>query len=85
MAPPLDLKDLRNLSKRDPSGYHAEFLLQYRHFQTQLQIFLLKPAEDYKPFSELVEYLCHVWEHFLWDFSSLLFFFDFFYYIYFFC
>jgi protein SDA1 len=60
MAPPLDLKDLRNLSKRDPSGYHAEFLLQYRHFQTQLQIFLLKPAEDYKPFSDLVDYLCHV-------------------------
>lgn len=60
MAPPMDLLELRNHTKRDPSGYHAEFLLQYRHFQTQLQIFLLKPSEDYKPFSDLVEYLCHV-------------------------
>ncbi|KAK5575873.1 hypothetical protein RB653_007007 [Dictyostelium firmibasis] len=56
----LDLLQLQNLTKRDPSAYKEEFLLQYQHYLTQLQIFQLKPTKDFKHFSQLVSYLSHV-------------------------
>ncbi|EAL72194.1 SDA1 domain-containing protein [Dictyostelium discoideum AX4] len=56
----LDLLQLQNLTKRDPSAYKEEFLLQYQHYLTQLQIFQLKPTKEFKHFSQLVSYLSHV-------------------------
>jgi len=56
----LDLLQLQNLTKRDPAAYKEEFLLQYQHYLTQLQIFQLKPTKDFKHFAQLVSYLSHV-------------------------
>lgn len=60
MAPPMDLGLLQSRTKKDPDGYREEFLLQYNHFQTKLQIFLLNPSKDFKPFTQLVNYISHV-------------------------
>ncbi|GAM26493.1 hypothetical protein SAMD00019534_096680, partial [Acytostelium subglobosum LB1] len=56
----VDLLQLQNLTKRDPAAYKEEFMMQYQHYLTQLQIFQLKPTKDYKHFSQLVSYLSHV-------------------------
>ncbi|KYQ89192.1 SDA1 domain-containing protein [Tieghemostelium lacteum] len=56
----LDLLQLQNLTKRDPSAYKDEFLQQFNHYKTQLNIFQLKPTKDYKHFAQLVSYLSHV-------------------------
>ncbi|EGC37656.1 hypothetical protein DICPUDRAFT_149732 [Dictyostelium purpureum] len=56
----LDLLQLQNLTKRDPAAYKEEFLLQYQHYLTQLQIFQLKPTKEFKHFAQLVSFLSHV-------------------------
>lgn len=63
--PPMDLTQLQNLCKRDPGAYKDEFLLQLQHFQSQLQIFQLKPSKNFKSFQEQVTFLSHVrWNQF---------------------
>ncbi|KAI7868089.1 SDA1-domain-containing protein [Spinellus fusiger] len=57
---PTHLPQLQNLIKRDPKSYEAEFLQQYRHFQSSLAIFCLKPDEEAKELSDLVMFLSHV-------------------------
>ncbi|KAG0166866.1 Protein SDA1 [Apophysomyces sp. BC1034] len=57
---PTHLPQLQNLIKRDPKSYEAEFLQQYRHFQSTLSIFCLKPDEDAKELAELVTFLSQV-------------------------
>ncbi|CAG2254465.1 SDA1 [Mytilus edulis] len=57
---PNNLPQLQNLIKRDPNSYREEFLQQYRHFQSNLQIFQLKPSEYSKTLEELVLFLSQV-------------------------
>ncbi|OMJ27002.1 Protein SDA1-like protein [Smittium culicis] len=55
-----NLPQLQNLIKRDPASYREEFLQQWRHFESSLSIFDLKPEDEYKDFSELLMFLSHV-------------------------
>ncbi|KAI8381544.1 SDA1-domain-containing protein [Radiomyces spectabilis] len=57
---PTHLPQLQNLIKRDPKSYEAEFLQQYRHFQSMLSIFCLKPDEESKELAELVTFMSQV-------------------------
>lgn len=57
---PNNLPQLQNLIKRDPNSYKDEFLQQYQHFQSNLQIFQLKPSEYSKTLEELALFLSHV-------------------------
>ncbi|KAL6050506.1 hypothetical protein QOT17_019758 [Balamuthia mandrillaris] len=56
----MDLIQLQNLCKRDPDSYRDEFLLQYRHYQTEMEIFKLKPSKDPEAFAALINYLSQV-------------------------
>ncbi|KAI9202331.1 SDA1-domain-containing protein [Polychytrium aggregatum] len=55
-----NLPQLQNLVKRDPISYKEEFLQQWRHFESGLAIFALKPDEEAKQFGELITFLSHV-------------------------
>ncbi|OLY85550.1 Protein SDA1-like protein [Smittium mucronatum] len=54
-----NLPQLQNLMKRDPPSYRDEFLQQWRHFESSMTIFELKPEDEYKDFSELLMFLSH--------------------------
>ncbi|KAI8073877.1 SDA1-domain-containing protein [Gongronella butleri] len=56
----MQLPQLQNLIKRDPKSYEAEFMQQYRHFQSTLSIFLMKPDEDAKELAELITFISQV-------------------------
>lgn len=56
----MELAQLQNKCKRDPAGYREEFLLQLRHFESQLKIFQLKPSKDFESFQSQVNFLSHV-------------------------
>lgn len=55
-----NLPQLQNLIKRDPRSYRDEFLQQWRHYESELAIFRLKPDSDAKQFGELVTFISHV-------------------------
>ncbi|XP_067324665.1 protein SDA1 homolog [Anolis sagrei] len=57
---PLNLPQLQNLIKRDPPSYTEEFLQQYRHYQSNVEIFKLQPAKPNKDLAELVMFLSQV-------------------------
>ncbi|KAG8225027.1 hypothetical protein J437_LFUL000004 [Ladona fulva] len=57
---PNNLPQLQNLVKRDPASYKDEFMQQYRHFQSTLEIFRLKPDKFNKNLDELVMFLAQV-------------------------
>ncbi|XP_037026416.1 protein SDA1 homolog [Bradysia coprophila] len=57
---PNNLPQLQNLIKRDPESYREEFLQQYRHFQSLVEIFRLNPAQENKSLDELVIFLAQV-------------------------
>ena len=57
---PHNLPQLQNLIKRDPESYRDEFLQQYRHFESTLQVFELKPNEYSKPLDDQVMFLAQV-------------------------
>ncbi|XP_051907505.1 protein SDA1 homolog [Hippocampus zosterae] len=57
---PNNLPQLQNLIKRDPQSYVAEFLQQYRHYQSNVQIFKLQPDKPNKELAELVMFLAQV-------------------------
>ncbi|XP_063165835.1 protein SDA1 homolog [Candoia aspera] len=57
---PLNLPQLQNLIKRDPPSYTEEFLQQYRHYQSNVDIFKLQPAKPNKELAELVMFLAQV-------------------------
>ena len=44
-------------------GFALQFLQQYRHYQSTLQIFQLKPSEHSKPLDDLIMFLCQVGRH----------------------
>ena len=41
----LKLPQLQNLIKRDPEGYKEEFLMQKKHFESEVEIFKLRPTK----------------------------------------
>ncbi|KAJ3186370.1 Protein SDA1 [Gaertneriomyces sp. JEL0708] len=55
-----NLPQLQNLIKRDPQSYRDEFLQQWRHYESALAIFRLKPESDAKEFGELITFISHV-------------------------
>ncbi|MGH0184841.1 UNVERIFIED_CONTAM: hypothetical protein FKN15_016108 [Acipenser sinensis] len=57
---PTNLPQLQNLIKRDPQSYTEEFLQQYRHYQSNVQIFKLQPDKPNKELAELVMFLAQV-------------------------
>jgi protein SDA1 len=57
---PTHLPQLQNLIKRDSKSYEAEFLQQWRHFQSTLSIFCLKPDEESKELCELITFMSQV-------------------------
>lgn len=57
---PNNLPQLQNLIKRDPGSYVEEFLQQYRHYQSNVQIFKLQPNKPNKELSDLVMFLAQV-------------------------
>ena len=56
----LKLPQLQNLIKRDPVAYREEFDQQRRHFESELEIFKLRPTADSDRFTELVTFMSHV-------------------------
>ncbi|XP_044285094.1 protein SDA1 homolog [Varanus komodoensis] len=57
---PINLPQLQNLIKRDPASYIEEFLQQYRHYQSNVEIFRLQPSKSNKELAELVMFLAQV-------------------------
>ncbi|ODV90608.1 hypothetical protein CANCADRAFT_2339 [Tortispora caseinolytica NRRL Y-17796] len=58
---PSNLALLQNLIKRDKDSYVEDFLQQYKHFESQREIFLLNPSDEYsEDFNDLVNFLAHV-------------------------
>merc|ERR1712166_315207 len=59
-----DLASLQNKIKRDPESYEDEFAMQYRHFESSLELTKLKPQTASKEFALLVMFCCHLAPHF---------------------
>ncbi|KAI9293060.1 SDA1-domain-containing protein [Neoconidiobolus thromboides FSU 785] len=55
-----NLPQLQNLIKRDPESYKEEFLQQYRHFESSLSLFELKPDAENKELGDLIMFLSQV-------------------------
>ncbi|KAM3832143.1 protein SDA1 homolog [Vipera latastei] len=72
---PFNLPQLQNLIKRDPPSYIEEFLQQYRHYKSNVEIFKLQPAKPSKELGELVMFLAqvaHCYPKYLEDFPQQL-------------
>uniref|UniRef100_A0A182WFG3 Protein SDA1 n=1 Tax=Anopheles minimus TaxID=112268 RepID=A0A182WFG3_9DIPT len=57
---PDNLPQLQNLIKRDPDSYRDEFLQQYHHFHSVLDIFRLEPDKESKSLCESIMFLAQV-------------------------
>jgi len=57
---PTNLPHLQNLIKRDSSSYKEEFLLQWQHYQSSYEIFLLRPDEEGQRFVDLAGFIAQV-------------------------
>ncbi|KAJ7392999.1 Protein SDA1 [Desmophyllum pertusum] len=57
---PNNLPQLQNLVKRDPESYKEEFLQQFRHYESNLQIFKLDPSTANKTLADLVMFISQV-------------------------
>lgn len=67
---PNNLPQLQNLIKRDPQSYTEEFLQQYRHYQSNVQIFKLQPDKPNKELADLVMFLAQVGHCYLQHLST---------------
>ncbi|XP_059214708.1 protein SDA1 homolog [Centropristis striata] len=67
---PNNLPQLQNLIKRDPQSYVEEFLQQYRHYQSNVQIFRLQPDKPNKELADLVMFLAQVGHCYLQQLST---------------
>ncbi|ETW05290.1 hypothetical protein H310_04244 [Aphanomyces invadans] len=54
------LPQLQNMIKRDPSAYRDEFMMQLRHYESEVAIFRLQPNKQSEHFGALVTFLSHV-------------------------
>lgn len=57
---PNNLPQLQNLIKRDPASYKDEFLQQYHHYHSLIQVFRLKPSEHNQSLDDVVMFLAQV-------------------------
>lgn len=57
---PDNLPQLQNLIKRDAESYREEFLQQYQHFLSVLEIFRLEPDKENKSLCESIMFLAQV-------------------------
>nr|XP_057908281.1 protein SDA1 homolog [Doryrhamphus excisus] len=67
---PNNLPQLQNLIKRDPQSYVDEFLQQYRHYQSNIQIFKLQPDKPNKELADLIMFLAQVGHCYLQHLST---------------
>ncbi|CAG8441936.1 3288_t:CDS:10 [Rhizophagus irregularis] len=67
---PNNLPQLQNLIKRDPISYKRDFLQQYRHYESQLDIFKLKPDEEAEEFGSLITFISQVAQCYVQETSS---------------
>lgn len=56
---PLNLPQLQNHIKKDHSAYEEEFKVQYRHYESVIQILMFNPSYFDKEFETLVVFLAH--------------------------
>ena len=54
------LPQLQDLIKRDPDSYREEFLRQKQHFDSQFEIFKLRPTKNNDRFISLIDFMAHV-------------------------
>jgi len=57
---PTNLAQLQNMIKRDPETYKEEFSQQWRHFQSNLELFGLDPSQPNEAVTELVMFVAQV-------------------------
>ena len=57
---PNNIPQLQNLIKRDPSLYKDEFLQQWRHYQSNMEIFKLNPQQTSSTLESLIMFIAHV-------------------------
>ncbi|XP_055304155.1 protein SDA1 homolog [Sitodiplosis mosellana] len=57
---PDNLPQLQNLIKRDPASYKEEFMQQYNHYLSLLEVFRLNPGQENKSLDELVMFIAQV-------------------------
>lgn len=67
---PTNLPQLQNLIKRDPKSYTEEFMQQYRHYQSNVEIFKHQPDKSNKDLAELVMFLAQVGHCYLEELSD---------------
>uniref|UniRef100_A0A2K6V8N6 Protein SDA1 n=1 Tax=Saimiri boliviensis boliviensis TaxID=39432 RepID=A0A2K6V8N6_SAIBB len=53
----INLPQLQNLIKQDPPAYMEEFLQQYNHYKSNVEIFILQPSKPRKELAELVMFM----------------------------
>jgi protein SDA1 len=51
---------LQNQIKRDPIAYKAEFMQQYRHYQSLFDVFQLSPNQESSELGNLITFMSHV-------------------------
>jgi protein SDA1 len=56
----LNLPQLQNLIRRDPPSYRDDFIRQWRHFASCMDLVKMDPSTPVKQFDELVSFLAHV-------------------------
>lgn len=57
---PDNLPQLQNLIKRDPDSYKDDFMQQFRHYLSILEVFRLSPDQENKSLDELVMFIAQV-------------------------
>lgn len=57
---PDNLPQLQNLIKRDSASYKDEFMQQYNHYLSLLEVFRLNPGQENKSLDELVMFIAQV-------------------------
>ncbi|XP_040183550.1 protein SDA1 homolog [Rana temporaria] len=70
---PTNLPQLQNLIKRDPACYTEEFLQQYKHYQSIVEVFKLQPDKPNKELATLVMFMAqtaHCYPQHLEDFPQ---------------
>lgn len=57
---PDNLPQLQNLIRRDPASYKDEFMQQYNHYVSLLEVFRLNPGQENKSLDDLVMFIAQV-------------------------
>ena len=55
-----NLLDLQNKIKRDPTGYHDDFVQAHLYFKTCIDLFELEPAQPHKHLQQLILFMAYI-------------------------